>query len=138
MGEYISAPKWRGLTDRISSARALPPQGSAAIVLFEHYNYQGRMLVLNASNSYLGSNDFDDRISSFIVTGGMWKIYEHPYFKGRSATISGETESPNIHRQYRLGDTISSVKCIGNSRFQTIEEVKSEESDDYEDWSSEY
>lgn len=131
---------WGGPTDRISSARALPPRGTNTIVLFEHCNYQGRMLVLKASDPRLSSNEFNNRASSIIVLGGTWNLHNYPNFQGRPVTISGEPEYkyPNLRQQFRLGDAISSVELISSSRFQTIEEVKNEELDDDEDWSSEY
>ena len=130
-GRYSSAPKWKGEANTISSARALPPQGTMAIVLFEHSNYQGRMVVLTASNDHLPSIEFDDTMSSIIVTGGMWKIFEHPGYRGNPVTLS-VGDYPNIHKSHPLkGDTISSVRMVGD-RLQTMEELLEEPLDDEE------
>ena len=84
---YSKPSKWGGSGNRISSARALPPKGTKAIVLFQHNQYSGRMLVLYASNSNLPAIDFNDQLSSFIITGGRWALYEHTKYQGKSVVL---------------------------------------------------
>ncbi|MCG8621019.1 MAG: beta/gamma crystallin family protein [Proteobacteria bacterium] len=67
---YDSPLSWGGSGNRVSSARALPPAGTVAIVLFQHTNFRGRMLVLYDLHASLPDIDFNDHLSSFIVTGG--------------------------------------------------------------------
>jgi len=83
-GYYASAPRWGGPGNRISSARALPTGGTEAIILFQHPNFSGRMLVLFDSVSSLPSLDFNDHVSSAIVTGGTWNLFEHGDYTGKS------------------------------------------------------
>ena len=91
-----------------SSARGLPPAGTAAIALFADPNYRGRMVILYTSNSYLTSVDFDDQMSSFIVVAGTWTLYKDPNYYGRSVNYEAGTKSSGPGS---LGhDTVSSVK----------------------------
>ncbi len=107
---YSSAPSWGGPGNAISSARAIPPPGTVAICLFQHGNYQGRMLVLHGSSTRLHEmEDFNDQVSSVIITGGSWMLYEHTDFQGRAQTL-GPGEYPNIHSLHIGGDTVSSVR----------------------------
>lgn len=69
------------------------------------------MIVLYNSNVDLRQDDFNDQISSVIVTGGMWKVYEHIHFVGRSKQLNaGEYRS--VHALRIGGDSISSVRMV--------------------------
>ena len=88
----------------------------AAITLFEHHSYKGQNLTLVGDNSYLGSNGFNDKVSSLVVAKGTWTVYEHHSFRGRSATVSS-TGGPNGDGRYPYwqdfgfpNDVMSSVK----------------------------
>lgn len=107
-GYYASAPRWGGSNNAISSARVIP-QNTVAILLFQHGNYRGRMLTLYSSNTHLPSLDFGDHVSSIIITGGTWTVYEHSNYGGRSSRLA-PGEYPSI-RSFRIGeDAISSVR----------------------------
>ena len=107
--KYSNFSQWGGTSNQISSARALPPNGTEAIALFLHTNYGGYMVVLQDSQPNLGSINFDHRLSSFIVTGGSWTLYDHANYQGRSSTISGPKQHP--HYPSQIGnDQVSSVR----------------------------
>ena len=107
---YLSPPSWGGSGNRISSARALPPAGTDAILLFEHGHFEGRMLRLYNSDSDLSAMEFDNHLSSFIITSGRWTLYEHPGFGGHSTTYGpGEYAIPPPGIGH---DRISSVKKL--------------------------
>lgn len=108
-GYYASAPSWGGPGNQISSARALPPDGTTAIVLFQHDIYRGRMLVLYGSEPNFPFVNFGDHVSSVIVTGGTWTLYEHSNYQGRSSRL-GPGEYSNIHSSGVGGDSVSSVR----------------------------
>ncbi len=108
-GYYASAPSWGGRGNRISSARALPPDGTTAILLFQKSNYLGRMSALYASNSHLPSLDFGDHVSSVIIIGGTWTLYQHSNYEGKSITLR-PGEYASIHGTSLGGDSLSSVK----------------------------
>ena len=108
--DYPSSVGWGGNGNRISSARALPPPGTQAIVLFQHGHFKGRMLVLNASDPNLPLVDFNDQLSSFIITGGSWTLYEHADYTGTSITYGpGEYTGPPSGIGH---DKVSSIHCI--------------------------
>ena len=107
---YRSASNWKGSGNRISSARALPPPGTKAIVLFQHTKYKGRMLVLYGSNDNLPAIDFNDQLSSFIITGGCWTLYEHTKYQGRHATFGPGQFSIASLGASGGNDAISSVR----------------------------
>ncbi len=104
---YRSASSWNGQTDTLSSARVLPPAGTIAIALFEHPNFTGRMIVLCRLNPNLHKLEFEDQVSSVIVIGGTWKIYEHRNYEGGSRRLP----PGNYGRLTQFDDKISSVLC---------------------------
>ena len=106
---YKDYARWDGKGNEISSARALPPLGTEAIALFQKPNYGGRMVVLYESDPHLPSIDFDDDVSSFIVTGGEWTLYQESGYKGKGFTVSGAKKYPTMPG--KVGNNrISSVK----------------------------
>ena len=116
-GNYPSPKNWGGIANHISSARALPRKGKQAIVLFQHSNYRGRMLVLEGTTNNLPAIDFNDQLSSFIITGGSWTIFEHINCKGKHATVGpGQYSSaPSLldntcRNKITANDKISSVR----------------------------
>ena len=110
---YSSPSRWGGRGDRLSSARALPAKGTKAIVLFQHTNYRGRMLVLYGSNPNLPAIDFNDQLSSFIITGGRWTLYEHTGHQGKSVTLGpGQYTSASALGGAGDNDQISSIKAL--------------------------
>ena len=68
-GDYPSL----NFDNSVSSARALPPEGTNAIVFFEYNNYSGRMAVFHSSQHYWL---FYKHTSSVIVIGGYWTLYQ--------------------------------------------------------------
>ena len=60
-GSYLSAQLWGGPGNQLSSLRVLPPRRTSAIVLFEHSNFNGRMLVFYHSHSNLVNEAFNDK-----------------------------------------------------------------------------
>ena len=109
--EYlIDAKDYPSLISKsISSARALPPPGTQAIALFQHGAYQGRMLVLYGSDPDLRAmTEFNDVLSSFIVIGGHWTLYEDTGYHGRSATF-GPGDYRDVPPPLLGNDRLSSV-----------------------------
>ncbi len=85
-GNYATPQAWGARGNMISSARVLPPAGTDAIAIFEHPYYCGAMLVLYSSHEFLQEIEFDDKISSEIVFGGTWSLFDQRSFEGLSVT----------------------------------------------------
>ena len=81
-------PFFLGLPNNVLSAvRCLPAEGTPAIVLFEHYYYFGRMQVLYSSSPNLALTTFDNVVSSFVITGGVWELYSEANYTGSNVTL---------------------------------------------------
>ena len=122
-GSYYSAARWGVRSNSISSARALPPSGTVAIALFQHANYQGRMVILKATTARLHSIDFNDNVSSMIVLGGTWKLFEQVNCRGRYITLR-TGRCPDVRRQFNFNNRISSVQKLSSSKLQLEEELQ--------------
>ena len=116
-GRYPYPKRWGGVRNQISSARALPPKGKVAIVLFQHSYYRGRMLTLYTSNRNFLKLNFNDKMSSFIITGGRWTLYKHINYRGVRMT-RGPGKYPTRKSWSRFwistpgNDQVSSVKRV--------------------------
>lgn len=107
-GNYASPPSWGGKGHEITSARALPEKGTTAISLFEHVNYRGRMLILYDSEPDMRFYEFDNEVSSVIITGGSWTLYEQSEYTGKSSNLT--VGQYPILQYLKIGqDTLSSV-----------------------------
>ena len=107
-GNYPSSQSWGGPGNQLSSLRVLPPRGTSAIVLFEHPNFNGRMVVFYGSHSNLVNQAFNDKTSSFIITGtNSWTLYEHSDYMGNSRT-------------FQPGHYSSGVPGIGNDELTSF------------------
>ena len=107
-GRYNTPISWGGPGNHISSARALPPDGTRAIALFQHADFEGRMTVLYRSANHFPSLEFDDEVGSAIITGGTWRLYEHSNYRG------GYTQLGAGHYLFlrTLNNILSSVKLV--------------------------
>ena len=96
-GDYRSAQSWGGPGNQLDSLRVLPPRGTSAIVLFEHSNFNGRMVVFYSSHPNLVNQVFNDKTSSLIITGTRsWTLYEHSDYMGISRTLQPGHYSSNL------------------------------------------
>lgn len=86
-GDYGSPGDWGGNPNQISSARALPPEGTEAIALFGKSGFKRRMVVLYASTGDLSNINFNERVSSFIITGGRWALYKKTNYRDHKGTF---------------------------------------------------
>ena len=108
-GDYASPGKWGG--NVISSARALPLSGTSAIALFKDDGFRGRMLVLYDTSYGLTYVNFNNKLSSFIITGGRWTLYEHAKLKAGVSHYYGVGQDKKSSLSDVGGnDKISSVK----------------------------
>jgi hypothetical protein len=88
----------------------------AKIILFENSNFSGKSLTLTGSEPNLESKNFNDKVSSMIVRGGVWDLYEHINYSGAQWEVSNYTgvDSDGALRNdvewHGTNDKISSVK----------------------------
>ena len=105
---FSSSPSSVFPSDTLTAVYCLPSEGTPAIVLFEHSNYRGQRRVLTSSNSNLGN--FNDKTSTFIITGGRWQLYTDENYMG-SSVIHGQGHYPTLNAQTSVGnDALTSVK----------------------------
>ena len=102
-----------GLPDNILSAvRCLPTEGTPAIALFRHRLYFAEMQVINSSNPNLALTNFDNRVSSFIITGGTWQLYSGANYTG-SMVMHGQGHYPTPFFLTPIAnDDLTSVRLI--------------------------
>ena len=94
------------------SCRPDPPQGSGALILYEHENFRGRELVLRLGrHRHLAKWNFDRMTSSFKLTKGMSAIlFSQMDFQGKSSDHDYRKGGRAEMRSQPLGnDGVSSV-----------------------------
>ena len=103
----------------LTAVYCLPAKGTPAIVLFEGDHYRGRMqAVLTASNSNLGN--LNDKVSSFVITGGTWQLYSDENYRGSSVTHGqGLFPTPSSLTPV-ANDALTSVK-LGKHKYNTAQ-----------------
>lgn len=86
------------------------------ITVYEHTNYRGKSLTFCEKDYKNGipnlkKYNFNDKISSYKVTGKKVYLYEHANFEGKSIwpEESNESKGKNPHLRV-LHDQISSIK----------------------------
>ena len=52
------------------------------VVIYEHINFGG-LSAQTSLNWYFVGSFWNDRISSVVVLGGVWRFYEHWHYEGR-------------------------------------------------------
>jgi hypothetical protein len=67
------------------------------------------MVVLYNSESHFPSINFGDHVSSVIIVGGTWTVYQRSNYEGRSSRL-GPGEYTFINRLYVGDDSISSAR----------------------------
>jgi hypothetical protein len=94
----------------VAFAGAVQSQGRPQIVLFQEDNYRGNQLVIDRDTANLTDFHFNDRVSSVRVMGGVWRLCEHDYGRGRCVTVS--RDEPKMGR-LGMDDNITSVLLDG-------------------------
>ena len=75
------------------------------IRLFRDSNFRGGEIRRTASDSTLVNDGFNDVISSVIVQDGVWTLFEHINFQGRSVTVASNG-GPNGNGIYANPNTL--------------------------------
>ena len=110
-----------GLPNNVLSAvHCLPAEGTPAIVLFDSDLYTWDMQVINSSNPNLALTNFDSRVSSFVITGGVWELYSEGNYAGSNVTLGpGRYPTPFFLRPI-VNDDLTSVRLIVFGRFRAL------------------
>ncbi|KAI7804449.1 putative absent in melanoma 1 protein [Triplophysa rosa] len=89
-GEYPN-PEALGLVNsncRISSVHTVGHEFSVpSITLFCKSNFRGRKIIFTDGALNLPLAGFDGRVSSMLVNGGIWVLYEYSNFRGRQVLL---------------------------------------------------
>ena len=96
----------------LSAVRCLPVEGTQALVLFEDGHYVGQMQVIYSSRPDLALTNFDNIVSSFIITGGAWELYSGANYTGSNITLGqGRYPTPFFLRPI-ANDDLTSMRLI--------------------------
>ena len=102
-----------GIPDNsLSAVRCLPEEGTPAIVLFEDGHYVGQMQVIYSSSPHLALTNFDNTVSSFIITGGVWKLYSGTNYTGSMVTLGQGRYPTPFFLAPIVNDDLTSMRLI--------------------------
>ena len=109
---FSSIPTFGLPNDVLSAVRCLPAEGTPAIVLFSDHFYFDQMQVIYSSNPNLALTNFDNMVSSFIITGGTWELYSEANYYGSRVTL-GQGHYPTAYFLRPIAnDDLTSIRLI--------------------------
>jgi hypothetical protein len=111
------------LNDNVSSLRPVahrdrPGRGGwgrrgGDLVLFQDSAQRGQAIEISHDVADLSQYRFNDRASSFLVTGGTWLVCEHANYRGRCEVLTG---GAGDLKPIRMNDNISSIRAYDGWR----------------------
>lgn len=122
-GKYPSLAAM-GLNDRVSSVKAInrnariddrryaPLPVAAQVTFYQQENFGGQSFTTDQGILNFQSQNFNDRASSVLVTGGQWEVCEDARFGGRCAILR-EGRYPSL-AAVGLNNRISSTRLVSN------------------------
>ena len=98
----------------LSAVRCLPEEGTQALVLFEDGHYVGQMQVIYSSNSNLALmiTNLNNRVSSFIITGGVWELFSGANYTGSMVTLGQGLYPTPFFLTPIANDNLTSMRLI--------------------------
>ena len=121
-GRYTSLAAM-GLSDRVSSARAVDRDGradtppappapvAAQVVFYEREGFEGRLFTADTDLDNFGRTGFNDRASSAVVMGGRWEACSEAGYRGRCVVLRpGRYTSLSA---MGMNNSVSSVRTVG-------------------------
>ncbi|MBK9572128.1 MAG: glycine zipper 2TM domain-containing protein [Rhodoferax sp.] len=121
-GRYTSLAAM-GLSDRVSSARAVDRDGradtppappapvAAQVVFYEREGFEGRLFTADSDLDNFGRTGFNDRASSAVVMGGRWEACSEAGYRGRCVVLRpGRYTSLSA---MGMNNSVSSVRTVG-------------------------
>ncbi|XP_056623233.1 beta/gamma crystallin domain-containing protein 1 isoform X2 [Triplophysa dalaica] len=116
-GEYPN-PEALGLLDlncRISSVHTVGHEFSVpSITLFCKSNFRGRKIIFTDGSLNMSLAGFDGRVSSLLVNGGIWVLYEYSNFRGRQVLL--HPSEVGDWQKFRGLDRIGSLRPLLQKR----------------------
>ncbi|KAA0711163.1 Beta/gamma crystallin domain-containing protein 1 [Triplophysa tibetana] len=116
-GEYPN-PEALGLLNlncRISSVHTVGNEFSVpSITLFCKSNFRGRKIIFTDDAPNLSLAGFDGRVSSLLVNGGIWVVYEYSNFRGRQVLL--HPSEVGDWQKFRGWDRIGSLRPLLQKR----------------------
>lgn len=111
-GRYPDGDAMRIGGDVMSSARRVPHYADPDpwILLFRDANYNGTVRVVGEDLPSM--NDWNDSVTSIIVTRGTWLLFADANYKG-TQWILGPGQYSNSNAAGIRNDTVSSLRIIG-------------------------
>ena len=109
---FINIPTFGLPNNELSAVRCLPAEGTPAIVLFDRHFYLGEMHVINSSNPNLELTNFNNKASSFIITGGVWELYSEANFTGSMVTRGQGLYPIQFFLRPIVNNSLTSVRLI--------------------------
>ncbi|MEZ5668658.1 MAG: beta/gamma crystallin-related protein [Alphaproteobacteria bacterium] len=109
MGTGPAAAMPPDLMDSVQLVQPAPGPG-AAIVLYDQNNFQGVYRVLTGNAPDLDAVEFDNRLNSFQVLAGAWRIFRDDGFQsGNGPPLDAFASAPSVDALGFPGDRASSV-----------------------------
>ena len=106
------------LNDNVSSLRPVSYRGDRGkghrgrrggeLVLFQDSAQRGQAIEISHDVADLSQYRFNDRASSFLITGGTWQVCEHANFRGRCEVLQA---GAGDLKPIRMNDNISSIRA---------------------------
>ena len=87
----------------------------AEIILFEHKNFHGAHKHLYDSENNMNAADdsfFNDKVSSFVITGGVWKFFRDANFTGPGSNSLGPGRYNWVESVGIPNDSVSSIQRV--------------------------
>ena len=105
----------------LSAVRCLPARDSPALVIFEHGHYVGQMQVIHSSSPDLGLTNFDNVVSSLVITGSTWELYSEVNYTGFMVTLGqGLYPTPFFLRPITNDDLTSVKLTVFGKNFDVV------------------
>jgi hypothetical protein len=87
---------------------------SPDVILYEHADFKGRSIGVNASTGDgLNLTDANDTVSSAVILRGVWHFYEDVNFNSGGTYGHIQGDKPLDFGGTPVNDTISSIKRVG-------------------------
>lgn len=89
-------------------------RGRAGLVLYPDAGMRGNGIEVDSDIADLGQYRFNDKASSFQVTGGTWLVCEHADYRGRCEVLKA---GAGDLKPIRMNDNISSIRRYDSRRY---------------------